>query len=77
MSVAERVALDVIIASMDVVLRTLGLILDEEKWKPAADSMLNSLEEVFKEGSLADESIEYVTGRIRNKLSIMDSNPDN
>ncbi|MCK4500496.1 hypothetical protein KAU11_08355 [Candidatus Babeliales bacterium] len=51
--------------------------LDAADFANIADTVLNKLESVFREGGLADNLIEMVTARIRNRYNIEDSNPDN
>ena len=50
---------------------------DETDFKAIADGVLNKLEELFKEGGLADKVVEMITERIRGRFDIEDSNPDN
>ena len=50
---------------------------DETDFKAIADGVLNKLEGLFKEGGIADNVIEMITERIRERFDIEDSNPDN
>ena len=58
-------------------MKTMGIFLDEEKWKPGADKILNIIEGMLLEGSIVDEAAEYVTANVRERWGIVDSNPDN
>jgi len=51
--------------------------LDSTEFKVIADKMLNNIEETFTEGGLADRIAENVTGRIRARFGIADSNLEN
>lgn len=66
-----------IIASICGALDVLKAILDEESWKPLADNILNLIEGAFKEDTTLDSIAEEITGRIRRRFEIIDSNPDN
>lgn len=51
--------------------------LDATEFKVIADKILNNIEGAFTEGGLSDRVVENVTGRIRERFDIEDSNPDN
>lgn len=66
-----------IIASIVGALDVLKQILDDEKWKPLADDILNLIEGAFKEDTTLDTIAEEITGRIRDRFDIADSDPSN
>ena len=73
----EKLADKLVGDSVVTVLDEVKSVVDSTNFKAIADKVLNKLEGLFKDDGMADDMVEAITARIRSRLDVEDSDPNN
>ena len=73
----EKLADKLVGDSIITVLDEVKSVVDSTNFKAIADKVLNKLEGMFKDDGMADDMVEAITARIRSRLDVEDSDPEN
>ena len=68
---------DLIVAAIGGALDVIKRFVDEKDFIAIADKVFNAIEGKFKEDGMVDTVLEMITGRLRKRFNVPDSNPDN
>jgi len=72
-----QMSAELIYGAIKGALNVIKTFIDKQDFAIILDKVLNGIESKFKEDSLPDRVAEEVTGRLRARFQVEDSNPDN